>query len=82
MIDFSKIVSYDLKDSLSNFNGFTLLGPIPAPVEYINNEYRYRMLIKTNRAFYVQKVFKNINLNKILKNKVKIKIDIDPISFF
>ncbi len=40
------------------------------------------MLIKTNHAFRVQKVFKIINLSKILKNKAKIKIDIDPLSFF
>ena len=40
------------------------------------------MLIKTNHAFRVQKAFKIINLSKILKNKVKIKIDIDPLSFF
>ena len=81
-LSFLKTVSCSLKDRLSNFNDFTLLGPIPAPIEYINNEYRYRMLIKTNRAFRAQKVLKRINLNKILKNKVKIKIDIDPLSFF
>ena len=80
--NFLKTVSYTLKDRLSNFNNFTLLGPIPAPIEYIKNEYRYRMLIKTNHAFHVQKVFKIINLSKILKNKAKIKIDIDPLSFF
>ena len=80
--NYLKTVSYTLKDRLSNFNDFTLLGPIPAPIEYIKNEYRYRMLIKTNHAFRVQKVFKIINLSKILKNKAKIKIDIDPLSFF
>ncbi len=79
---FLKAVSYKLKDSLSNFNDFNLLGPIPAPIEYIKNEYRYRMLIKTNQPFRIQKVFKTINLSKILKNKAKIKIDIDPLSFF
>ena len=81
-INLLKIASYKLKDSLSTFNDLKLLGPIPAPIEYINKEYRYRILIKTNRAFYVQKVLKNINLSKILKNKVKIKIDVDPMSFF
>ena len=81
-LSFLKTASSFLKDSLSNFNAFTLLGPIPAPTEYINNEYRYRMLIKTNRAFHVQKLFKRVNFNKILKNKVKIKIDVDPLSFF
>lgn len=80
--EFLKIVSYKLKDSFSTSNDLILLGPIPAPIEYIKNQYRYRMLIKTNRAFHVQKVIKNINLSKILKSKVKIKIDVDPLSFF
>ncbi len=80
--NYLRTVSFTLKDRLSNFNDFTLLGPIPAPVEYIKNEYRYRMLIKTNHAFRVQKIFKIINFSKILKNKAKIKIDIDPLSFF
>ena len=80
--NFLKTAIYTLKDRLSNFNDFTLFGPIPAPIEYIKNEYRYRILIKTNHAFRVQKVFKIINLSKILKNKAKIKIDIDPLSFF
>ena len=81
-INFLKAASYKLKDSLSTFNNLTLLGPIPAPIEYIQNEFRYRILIKTNRTFYIQKVLKNINFTKIFKNKVKIKVDIDPLSFF
>ena len=40
------------------------------------------MLVKTNQSFSVQRIFKIINLSKILKNQAKIKIDIDPLSFF
>ena len=81
-INLLKKASYKLKDSLSAFDDLAVLGPIPAPLEYINNKYRYRILIKTNRAFHVQKILKNINLPNISKNTVKIKIDIDPLSFF
>ena len=77
-----KGVAHQIKEKLIFFESLTVLGPIPAPIQYINYEFRYRILIKTNQSFYVQKVLKNFNFKKILKNKVKIKIDIDPLSFF
>ena len=70
------------KKNLLMFKELIVLGPIPAPIEYINKEYRYRLLIKTNHSFFVQKVLKSFNFNKMLRNRAKIKIDIDPLSFF
>ena len=77
-----KIASNKIKKVLLTFNDLKVLGPIPAPIEYINNKYRYRMLIKTNQSFYIQNILKSIDLKNISKNKIKIKIDIDPLSFF
>ena len=81
-VNFLKNVSIKIKEYLSSFNSLLVLGPIPAPIEYIRGEYRYRLLIKTNNGFLVQNILKDYNLNKILRNKAKVKIDIDPISFF
>ena len=64
------------------FNHLEVLGPIHAPIEYIRSEYRYRILIKTNQSFLVQNIIKGYNFKKVLRNKVKVKIDIDPLSFF
>ena len=77
-----KEVSLQTKKNLLMFKELIVLGPIPAPIEYINKEYRYRLLIKTNHSFFVQKVLKSFNFNKMLRNRAKIKIDIDPLSFF
>ena len=77
-----EIASNTIKKKLLTFNNLKVLGPIPAPIEYINNKHRFRMLIKTNQPFYMQNILKSINLKKISKNKVYIKIDIDPLSFF
>lgn len=81
-LDFLKKVSIKVKDYFEVFNNLEVLGPIPAPIEYIRSEYRYRILIKTNQSFLVQNIIKGYNFKKVLRNKVKVKIDIDPLSFF
>ena len=81
-ITFLRKISIDIKKMLEPIKGIIVLGPIPAPIEYIKNEYRYRILIKTNQAFLVQKVLRKYNFNTILSNKAKMKIDVDPLSFF
>jgi primosomal protein N' (replication factor Y) len=81
-LDFLKKVSIKVKDYFEMFNHLEVLGPIPAPIEYIRSEYRYRILIKTNQSFLVQNIIKGYNFKKVLRNKVKVKIDIDPLSFF
>ena len=79
---FLEIASNVIKKKLQTFNDLKILGPVPAPIEYINNKHRFRMLIKTNQPFHLQNILKSIDLKKISKNKIKIKIDIDPLSFF
>lgn len=77
-----KSLSVKIKNSFKEFKHLEVLGPIPAPIEYIRGEYRYRILIKTNQSFLVQNIIKGYDFKKILRNKVKVKIDVDPISFF
>ena len=62
---------------------FEILGPTFAPIEKINNYYRYHIIIKVNEAYKFQDFyFKNSQLSKFLSNLkgVKYKIDIDPLS--
>ena len=62
---------------------FEILGPTFAPIEKINNYYRYHIIIKVNKAYKFQDFyFKNSQLSKFLSNLkgVKYKIDIDPLS--
>jgi primosomal protein N' (replication factor Y) (superfamily II helicase) len=81
-LEFLKKVAIKIKSYFEGFNHLEVLGPIPAPIEYIRSEYRYRILIKTNQSFLVQNILKGYDFKKILRNKVKVKIDIDPLSFF
>lgn len=64
---------------LSNISGITVLGPIPAPIEKINDMYRYRILIKTKKPLLAQ-----IEIKKVLEHIKSVKnitVDIDPRSF-
>ena len=73
-------------DQVVNFiksENFEILGPSAAPIEKINNYYRYHIIIKIHKAYGFQDFyFKNNQLNKFLLNLkgVKYKIDIDPLS--
>lgn len=68
------------KDNFQNHN-LEVLGPSPCPIERINNQYRYHILMKAQNHASMLKVVKFIY--KLFKNfpqhdKIKIEIDIDP----
>lgn len=59
----------------------TQLGPCPCPIEKINNQYRYHIILKADKHLLILQKIQNIH--KIFKNssqrdKIKIEIDIDP----
>ena len=59
----------------------TILGPVPAPIVLLRNNFRYRILLKCNRSArigpYVQYWF---GLLSIPRN-IKVTLDVDPYSF-
>ena len=66
-----------------NKNDFTILGPTLAPIEKINNFYRYHAIIKSTKPFKFQDLYlKNTELNNFLSKLkgVKYQFDIDPLS--
>ena len=75
-------ISENIKNYLETHKNLTVLGPIPAPIEYIRKEYRYRILIKTNQPFLAQNIIRKHDFNKLCIKSVKIKVDVDPLSFF
>ena len=62
-----------------------ILGPSPAPIEYLNGCWRYQILIKCKKTYW-QKFHNWINANIPItefenqKKSVKIKIDVDTTS--
>ena len=66
-----------------NKNKFTVLGPTLAPIEKINDFYRYHIIIKSAKAFRFQDLYlNNKELNNFLSKLkgIRYQIDIDPLS--
>ena len=70
---------------LQKNNKIKILGPSLAPINYIKPYWRYQILIKCNKNYW-QKFHKwiesNISLSELesQNSKMKIKIDVDPVS--
>ena len=66
-----------------NKNKFIVLGPALAPIERINNFYRYHIVVKSDKPFRFQDLYiKNKKLNDYLSKlkRVRYQFDIDPLS--
>lgn len=66
---------------IPNGSGFEILGPVDAPIYILRNRYRVRFLIRTDKNISIQKVIKQWLKKYKINSSVRIKIDIDPISF-
>ena len=54
--------------------------PMPAPIDKIQNNFRWRMIIKTNKLNEIQEIL-NLSLNEIYQlpyKKTRVSIDINP----
>ncbi|WP_410542036.1 primosomal protein N' [Wolbachia endosymbiont (group A) of Pogonocherus hispidulus] len=63
---------------------FEILGPSPAAINFLNNKYRYRVLLKIHNkhSLSVQKKLKCWIKNCNLNSSIAVIIDVDPVSFF
>ncbi|WP_281508761.1 replication restart helicase PriA [Wolbachia endosymbiont (group B) of Pandemis cinnamomeana] len=60
---------------------FEIFGPSPAAINFLNNKYRYRVLLKiyNNHSLFIKKKLKHCcNLS----SNIEVTIDVDPVSFF
>ncbi|NEV49151.1 primosomal protein N' [Wolbachia pipientis] len=63
---------------------FEILGPSPAAINFLNNKYRYRLLLKIHNkhSLSIQKKLKCWIKNCNLNSSIAVIIDVDPVSFF
>ncbi|GFQ66538.1 primosomal protein N' [Trichonephila clavata] len=63
---------------------FEILGPSPAAINFLNNKYRYRVLLKIHNkhSLSIQKKLKCWIENCNLNSSIAVIIDVDPVSFF
>lgn len=63
-------------------NGLDVLGPAPAPLAFLRNKYRYRVLVKANKNTKIQNIINEWVQKVSLPSSVDMRIDINPYSFF
>ena len=80
---FSKLFcnQYKLKEKLSKNLNAKVLGPVIAPINKINKNFRYRILIRSRKTQKTQKILSNILNNFKNQKEIKLAVDVDPISF-
>ena len=73
--------AYRLKEKLNKNLNAKILGPVIAPIFKINNNFRYRILIRSKKTQKIQKTLSNILNNFKNQKEIKLAVDVDPISF-
>ena len=76
----SKIAT-DLVKQAPHGKGVRVLGPAPAPLFLLRGQYRYRILVITERNIHIQKLIRSWLKHVSIPSAVKCKVDIDPYSF-
>ena len=77
--ELSNIIYKYLKTKLLKHN-FSIFEPMPSPIDRIQKNYRWRIILKGNVTEEVNKILNDClkQFYQIDKNKVKISIDINP----
>ena len=71
----------EIKTKLNQINELEVLGPVDSPLLKIKKNFRSRLLLRfNNQTFMQKKILKVLNGLKI-SQKIKLTVDVDPISF-
>lgn len=62
--------------------GIRVLGPAPAPLSLLRGRHRRRLLLMAAKDVAVQGIVRNWIRQSPIPKKVRVQIDVDPISFF
>lgn len=70
-----------LKKKHPEYSGIEILGPTPAPIQKIKNQYRHLFLLKTPHPMLSQKFFAQLtHTSDGLPAKTKLSLDVDPLN--
>jgi primosomal protein N' (replication factor Y) len=62
-------------------DGFTVLGPAPAPLALLRARHRRRLLLKTRRDIAVQPILRTWLAQVPVPHGARVDVDVDPVSF-
>ncbi len=75
------IAARDLGRAAPHGEGFSTLGPAPAPLAILRGRHRRRLLLKTRRDIAVQPLLRHWLAQVPISGSVRVDVDVDPISF-
>lgn len=61
--------------------GVTVLGPAPAPLAMLRGRHRHRLLLKARKGVNVQGLLRAWLKRADVAHKIRVQVDVDPISF-
>ena len=73
--------SVNFKKYLIKNTKINVLGPVEAPIFKIKKNYRYRILLRTPKLLNSQKMLSKLLKKFKIQPRVKLTVDVDPISF-
>ena len=73
--------SLQLQKALKQNLKAQILGPVNAPIHKIKKKYRNRLLIRASKSYKIQKFLAKILHDFKFSKKIKLSVDVDPISF-
>ncbi|MBN9561929.1 MAG: primosomal protein N' [Alphaproteobacteria bacterium] len=71
----------DLGRAAPHGEGFTVLGPAPAPLALLRGRHRRRLLLKTRRDIAVQPILRDWLARVPVPRGGRVDVDVDPVSF-
>ena len=71
----------EIKKKLSILKNLDILGPVDSPIFKINKKFRTRLLIRSKKEVFAQKLISNCLNSLKISSKIKLTVDVDPINF-
>ena len=73
--------SYNLFECAPKYKDVDILGPAPAPLNFVRGRYRNRFLVRSNKKIYLQNIVRDWISSIKIPRSIRLSIDVDPYNF-
>ena len=70
-----------VKNQIINHINQEILGPVNAPIFKLNQKYRCRLLLRSQKNILIQKKLAKVIRKIKIPSGIKLTVDVDPITF-
>lgn len=75
----------EIKQTLQQYPGVELLGPLPASMEKLAGKYRFQLMIQSAKRSYIQAILRQLGdklVNPATARRVRWSVDVDPMDMY